>query len=66
MRAQPAKTPTRRSCVALSVNYLKTQYWTNMGQEDLMSTAEDVADQVTSILARQLLPLAAVSMLSAN
>lgn len=35
-----------------------------MGQEDLMNTAEDVADQVTSILARHL--LAAVSMLAAN
>lgn len=37
-----------------------------MGQEDLMNTAEDVADQVTSILARQLATLAAVSMLAAN
>lgn len=32
-----------------------------MVQEDLMNTAEDVADQVTWILARQLLTLAAVS-----
>lgn len=37
-----------------------------MGQEDLMNTAEDVADQVTSILARQLFALAAASMLAAN
>lgn len=31
-----------------------------------MNTAEDVADQVTSISARQLLALAAVSVLVAN
>lgn len=31
-----------------------------------MNTAEDVADQVTSILARQLLTIAAVSILAAN
>lgn len=37
-----------------------------MGQEDLMNTAEDVADQVTSILARQLFTIAAVSILAAN
>lgn len=37
-----------------------------MGQEDLMNTAEDVADRVSSILARQLFTLAAISMLAAN
>lgn len=37
-----------------------------MGQEDLMSTAEDVADQVTSTVARRSVALAAVSMVAAN
>lgn len=31
-----------------------------------MNTAEDVADQVTSVLARQLITLAAVSIVSAK
>lgn len=37
-----------------------------MGQEDLMNTAEDVADRVSSILAQHLFNLAATSMLAAN
>lgn len=52
-------------CSALTIK--KTHlYRTDMGQEDLMNTAEDVADRVSSILAQQLFMLAATSLLAAN